>query len=48
MNVIYYQNALLVSSIYATCFGRVDQSHALKYMNLKSKIKGIYIYILNL
>jgi hypothetical protein len=37
------QQILLVSSIYATCFGYIDHPHAFKYMTLKFKLH-IYVY----
>ena len=43
--VVNHNRFSLVSSIHATCFGRIDHPQTFKYMNLKIKIKCMYIYI---
>ena len=41
---IKHNKFLLALSIYATCSGHVDHPEALKYMTLKSEMKGMYIF----
>ena len=36
---VNHNKILLASSIYATCFGRVDHTQSLKYMTLKPDIR---------
>jgi len=45
LTYVNHNKVVLVSSIYATSFGRVDRPQALKYITLKQKIKFVYIYI---
>ena len=45
---VSHNKVLLVSSIYATCFGRANHLHAVKYMTLKPKIKCIYIGLIKI
>ena len=44
LTYVNHNKVLLVSSIYATSFGRADRPQALKYITLKQKIKCICMY----
>jgi hypothetical protein len=44
LTYVNHNQVVLVSSIYAACFGRADRPLALKYITLKQKMKCVYIY----